>query len=195
MRMQHMRYFVEVSRTRNISLAARNLHLSQPSLSFAIRTLEHELGIPLLTRHSKYISLTDAGEKFALHAEQLSDLMHRHSNLFALLKEFREHFPAITYELTFDGSDILMQGLEARIARDIHNQFAPSSGQPACAGLGVGFASSSIAEKICAENCRVIPFSDNEKIYRMIYYVTLKELLDYPLTREFTSFVEAHGKK
>ena len=82
MRMSHLRYFLEVSRTKNISLAAKNLHLSQPSLSFAIKTLEDELGIPLLIRHSHSVSLTEAGEQFASHAErivgsadQLRDLM------------------------------------------------------------------------------------------------------------------------
>ena len=293
MRMSHLRYFVEVARTKNITEAAKNLHLSQPSLSFAVKTLEEELGIPLLFRHSHSVSLTDAGEKFAAHAEritgsadQLKDLMQRHSNLlagnlrlgmlwisgymeiFSLLNEFREAVP-VTYELTFDGSDVLFNGL---INRRLHGVFVISSpsylenedefhsvkisteeyklivpcenslsglesvrikdldgqtivmpsektllhrqlslmfqekgvtprvlcstsqsdiaGQLAGAGLGIAFASSTVAGKICPENCRVVPFIDCEKIQRVIYFVMLRELLDYPLTKEFADFIK-----
>ena len=65
MQLSQMRYFLEIARTGNISAAARNLYLSQPSLSQAIKSLEEELGIQLLVRHSKSVSLTDAGEQFA----------------------------------------------------------------------------------------------------------------------------------
>ena len=84
MQMQQLRYFLEIAKEKNISAAAKNLYLSQPSLSQQMRKLEEELEIPLLIRHSKSVSLTDAGEQFALHArrilggvDQLSELMHK----------------------------------------------------------------------------------------------------------------------
>ena len=43
MQMQQLRYFLEIAKEKNISAAAKNLYLSQPSLSQQIRKLEEEL--------------------------------------------------------------------------------------------------------------------------------------------------------
>lgn len=61
MQLQQLRYFIEVAQTGSISTAAKNLYLSQPSLSQQIINLEKELGISLLIRHSRSVSLSDAG--------------------------------------------------------------------------------------------------------------------------------------
>lgn len=68
MQLQQLRYFIEVAQTGSISTAAKNLYLSQPSLSQQIINLEKELGISLLIRHSRSVSLSDAGEQFLVHA-------------------------------------------------------------------------------------------------------------------------------
>ena len=90
MQIQQLRYFIEVARTGNISTAAKNLFISQPSLSQQIINLEKELEIQLLIRHSKSVCLSDAGEQFLSHAqcivgeaEQLAELMQKHSLLQA----------------------------------------------------------------------------------------------------------------
>ena len=41
MQMQQLRYFLEIAKEKNISAAAKNLYLSQPSLSQQIMKLEH----------------------------------------------------------------------------------------------------------------------------------------------------------
>ena len=291
MQLSQMCYFLEIAKTGNISAAARNLYLSQPSLSQAIRSLEEELGIPLLIRHSKSVSLTDAGEQFALHAErivgstdQLSDLMQKHSRLlsgnlrigipwiggylgiFTLLRRYHQAMPGIRYELAIHGSDLLLAQLQSRslhgvfvistaanlaaqkelyfrqineeaymawvpkdnplseqselsladlrdqtlimpsresiFSRQLSLRFREQGISPhilcesslsvtvsqlAGEGLGIGFASASIAEKLCPDTCRVLPLS--EKILRTIYYVTLTELLDYPTIESFTNYV------
>jgi len=64
MELRHLRYFVAVAETENVSRAALKLHLSQPALSRQIRDLEDELGFLLLERSAKSIRLTDAGRVF-----------------------------------------------------------------------------------------------------------------------------------
>lgn len=55
--------FVAVARERNFTRAAARLGLSQPALSHTIRKLEERLGLRLLTRTTRSVSLTPAGER------------------------------------------------------------------------------------------------------------------------------------
>jgi DNA-binding transcriptional LysR family regulator len=59
--LRHLRYFLAVAETLNISEAARRLRVSQPSLSRQIRDLEFEVGHPLFDRNKGRLSLTAVG--------------------------------------------------------------------------------------------------------------------------------------
>jgi DNA-binding transcriptional LysR family regulator len=59
-----LRYFVTVAEDGQMTRAARRLHIAQPALSQAISQLESELGIELLVRHPRGVTLTPAGEAF-----------------------------------------------------------------------------------------------------------------------------------
>jgi LysR family transcriptional regulator, benzoate and cis,cis-muconate-responsive activator of ben and cat genes len=64
MELRHLRYFVGVAETENVSRAALKLHISQPAVSRQIRDLEDEIGLPLLSRVGKSVRLTEAGRAF-----------------------------------------------------------------------------------------------------------------------------------
>lgn len=66
-----VRYFLEVSRTLNITRAAERLAIQQSSLSVAMRRLEDALGAPLLVRAKTGVRLTKAGELFAVSCREL----------------------------------------------------------------------------------------------------------------------------
>jgi DNA-binding transcriptional LysR family regulator len=57
-----IRYFVAVAETGNVTRAAERLHVSQPSLSAAVKQLESQLGVELLTREARRVAITPAGE-------------------------------------------------------------------------------------------------------------------------------------
>lgn len=62
MDIKQLHYFIAVSEQMNFSKAAERLHISQPSLSNAIKKLEQEIGSPLLERNTRNLQLTEAGE-------------------------------------------------------------------------------------------------------------------------------------
>lgn len=59
--LRQLQYFVTVAEEGHMTRAARALSLSQPSLSQAITQLEAQLGVELLVRHPRGVSLTPAG--------------------------------------------------------------------------------------------------------------------------------------
>jgi len=64
MELRHLRYFVAVAETENVTRAAARLHVSQPALSRQIQDLEEEIGFPLLFRGARSVRLTEAGRVF-----------------------------------------------------------------------------------------------------------------------------------
>jgi DNA-binding transcriptional LysR family regulator len=63
-----LKYFVTVADEGQITRAAKKLHIAQPALSQAIAQLESQLGVKLLERHARGVTLTSAGEVFLTKA-------------------------------------------------------------------------------------------------------------------------------
>ncbi len=69
----HLRLFVRIASTQNISLAGSELGLSPPVASTHISKLEKELGVKLIHRTTRKVSLTEEGRAFLPHAEEVLD--------------------------------------------------------------------------------------------------------------------------
>ena len=77
MNLIHLRYFVELSRTGSYTQAAKQLCITQPSLSHAMAQLEEELGAPLFRRQGRTTALTPLGEQFLTAVRQSLDVLDR----------------------------------------------------------------------------------------------------------------------
>lgn len=66
-----LRAFVAVCETGGFTRAAERLHLTQSAVSHQIRRLEEQVGRPLLHRTTRKLTLTEDGEDFLRHAEQI----------------------------------------------------------------------------------------------------------------------------
>lgn len=64
MNLQQLEYFKNIAETKSFTLAAKNVHVTQPALSKAISKLEEELGVTLFKREGKNIKFTKYGEIF-----------------------------------------------------------------------------------------------------------------------------------
>ncbi len=71
MTLTQLRYVAKVAECGSITEAARQLYISQPSLSSAVRELEGELGIVIFNRSARGISLTPDGSEFLSYARQI----------------------------------------------------------------------------------------------------------------------------
>jgi DNA-binding transcriptional LysR family regulator len=66
-----LRYFVTLAETRHFGRAAARLNLSQPPLSRQLAALEASLGVRLVERSSRSVTLTAAGERFCADARAI----------------------------------------------------------------------------------------------------------------------------
>ncbi|MDH6352126.1 LysR family transcriptional regulator [Brevibacillus sp. 1238] len=123
MDIKQLHYFVTVSDLLSYSKAAQKLHISQPSLSNAIKNLEQEVGSPLLERNTRKIELTDAGnilyQKAILLLSQMDTLKKEMAEVKEtgsgqliigiiesakhwvpkVIRNYQEHFPSMNIKL------------------------------------------------------------------------------------------------
>lgn len=71
MELQKLRYFYTVAKFGHVTRAAESLHVAQPALTQAIRSLERELGVPLLEKRGRNIALTECGVLLQARLEKL----------------------------------------------------------------------------------------------------------------------------
>lgn len=122
---RQMRYFVAVAEELNFHRASDRLHISQPALWRQIRDLEQDVGVALLDRQARGISLTEAGNSFLedcrdilermeaarLQAQRVAlgqvgtlhlafnEIAGRRREFPRFLKAFRETYPGINLQL------------------------------------------------------------------------------------------------
>ena len=92
MTIQQLRYAVEVERSRSITVAAENLHMSQPNLSRALRELEDALGFPIFNRTPRGIMPTAKGEEFLHYAVSILKRFDQMAERYAVRKQSEQTF-------------------------------------------------------------------------------------------------------
>lgn len=71
MELRHLRNFAALAEDRSFTRAAARLHLSQPGLSTQIQALEREVGVTLVDRSNRTVTLTAAGEVLLAEARRV----------------------------------------------------------------------------------------------------------------------------
>ncbi|TGE32424.1 LysR family transcriptional regulator [Desulfosporosinus sp. Sb-LF] len=87
---QHLLVFKEVAETKNITLSAKKLHMSQPSISLQIQNLENQYGARFFDRTNKGVTLTKEGKIFYAHVRSVLDILtNAKEQINALAKDQR----------------------------------------------------------------------------------------------------------
>ncbi len=101
MELNYLRYFYEVAHTGSVTKAARNLRISQPSVSKIVRLLEHREGVRLFQRDRRGMKLTREGEVYFDHCQRIFMEVEK------LQQSVQEEKKGVSGELRFGASDNL----------------------------------------------------------------------------------------
>ena len=140
MEIRTLRYFAAVAREENMTKAAEQLHVTQPTLSKALKSLEDELGKKLFVRHSFNIQLTDEGILLRKRAADLLDMADKISaefqtldditggdiyfglaeswqirHLARIIKDFEKRYPDFRYHITSGDTEQVTERLDKGI--------------------------------------------------------------------------------
>lgn len=97
---QGMEYVYAVYKAKSFSKAAKELFISQPSLSASIKRIEKKIGYPIFDRSTKPLQLTEYGESYIHAVEQMMLIKNEFSNYINDLGDLR------TGSLTIGGSSL-----------------------------------------------------------------------------------------
>lgn len=101
MTLQQLKYIVTVAETGNITEAAKQLFISQPSLTNAIRELEKEMQITIFNRTNKGVVISNEGEIFLSYARQILEQVGLMEEKFLNVKERRPQFSVSCQHYSF----------------------------------------------------------------------------------------------
>lgn len=87
MELQQLMHFKIIAHTQNISQAAKQLYIAQPSLSQTLKRLENEVGLPLFDRIGKRIVLNEAGAIFLKYVDEVFNSLDNASRELKTYKE------------------------------------------------------------------------------------------------------------
>ena len=112
MRLEHIQYFVEVANVGSISLAAKNLYISQQGVSNALHQLEQEVGFPLFTRQKRGVELTRNGKKFYAYAV---DFLDEYAKMVAFSENTAFQYGNLSKEISLMATPLIISFLSALI--------------------------------------------------------------------------------
>ena len=81
--------FRSAARAGSLTAAARELATTQPAVSQQLRLLEREVGVPLLLRGARGVTLTEAGQRLLVQADAVASHLHQADEELAALTQLR----------------------------------------------------------------------------------------------------------
>ena len=164
MNLKQLEAFVQVSESGSFSKAAKELFLTQPTISAHISSLEKELNVRLFIRNTKEVSLSDDGKDLYRYAKQITDLEKAIEERFYMDRDDGKHvitIAASTIPAQYLLPKVLMCYRERHPKEQIKIMETDSSEvvtQVVDHMVDVGFTGTVLEKK----HCKYIPFYKDE---------------------------------
>jgi DNA-binding transcriptional LysR family regulator len=101
MTLTQLRYAIEIANTSSMNVAAKNLFVSQPSLSESMKELESEVKINIFHRTNRGVHLTAEGKEFLGYARQVVEQYELMEAKYINRENYRQRFSVSTQHYTF----------------------------------------------------------------------------------------------
>ena len=166
MNLKQLEAFVHVAEGGSFSKAAKELFLTQPTVSAHISSLEKELNVRLFIRNTKEVNLSDDGKELYKYAKQMIDLQKKIEERFSAKKEAGKHCISIA------ASSIPAQYLLPKVLLRFNEKFPDQQLQIVEADssevvtkvvdhmVDVGFTGTVLEKK----HCKYLPFYKDELV-------------------------------
>lgn len=137
MEIRVLRYFLAVAREESITRAAEVLHITQPTLSRQLSQLKEQMGVKLLVRGTRKVTLTNEGLLLRRRAEEILELVDKTERelteqeeqvegvvaigcgdlravqrLPELIRSFHEKYPLVTFDLYTATADLVTERMD-----------------------------------------------------------------------------------
>ena len=166
MNLKQLEAFVQVAEGGSFSKAAKELFLTQPTISSHISSLERELNARLFVRNTKEVSLSEDGIKLYKYAKQMLDLQREIEVTFGMDEEGGSHavtIAASTIPAQYLLPEVLTRFSERYPQEQIRIQETDSSKvvmQIVDHRVDIGFTGTVLEKK----HCKYIPFYKDELV-------------------------------
>lgn len=117
MELRVLRYFLVVAREQSFTRAAKQLHITQPTLSRQLAMLEEELGKPLFERNGHGVTLTEDGILLKRRALELTELEDR------IIDDFKSNDEIIEGSVTIGTGEFTAVETLAEICRSFREKY------------------------------------------------------------------------
>ncbi len=166
MNLKQLEAFVQISDSGSFSKAAKDLFLTQPTISAHISTLEKELNTRLFVRNTKEVRLSDSGKILYEYAKQMTVLQKKIEDTFAVREERAQQ--CLTIAASTIPAQYLLPGILAKFNEKYPNQqfkilesdSAKVVEQVVNNTVDIGFTGTVIDKRLC----KYIPFYQDELV-------------------------------
>ena len=117
MDIRQLRYFVAIADQHSMSLASEKLGVAQPSLSHHVMRVEEELGVQLLVRSTRGVTLTESGRRLYTHAQSILRAVE------AAVADLRDHASELCGPVSFAFPSSVSNVLTVPLSETVRNEF------------------------------------------------------------------------
>ena len=166
MNIKQLEAFVRIVKNKSFSQTAKELYLTQPTVSSYISSLEEDLGVQLFNRTTKEVHTTNEGEQIYLYAKDIVNLSNKIRNAFK--DEEKEEVNEIIISASSIPAQYLLPGILANFSKRYPNtEFRIHETDSKGAVTDVAEHRSDLAFSgsiVPMSNCNFLPFYEDELI-------------------------------